>query len=132
MTFSIFCRRSLVHNQSQTEEKYGFCICCSSCSCRCMGLFELTRLSNTHLFNFHSAGLHCQSCWLLLSKHCQCLRNCSKQCLLTSSMLNSPISTCFRIFPYLPHIGYPALHFGLGLRTYPMPRRSPAVPLVAV
>jgi hypothetical protein len=47
----------------------------------------LTRLSKTHLLSFHSAGRHCQSCWLLLSRQVQCLRNSSRQCLFTSSRL---------------------------------------------
>lgn len=41
--------------------------------------------SNTHLFSGLSAPRHCQSCWLLSSKHCQCFRNSSKQLLLMSS-----------------------------------------------
>lgn len=46
-----------------------------------------TRLSNTHLFKGSSTFRHCQSCWLLLSRHSQCFRNSVKQCLLTSSSL---------------------------------------------
>ena len=37
--------------------------------------------------------LHCQSCWLLLSRHSQCLRNSAKQCLFTSSSLSSQSET---------------------------------------
>jgi len=48
-----------------------------------------TKLSNTHLFRGLSHFLHCHSCWLLLSRHSQCLRNSVKQCLLTSSSLIS-------------------------------------------
>lgn len=46
-----------------------------------------TRLSKTHLLSFHSAGRHCQSCWLLSSRHIQCFLNSARQCLLTSSIL---------------------------------------------
>jgi len=51
----------------------------------------LTRLSKTHLFSFHSAGRHCQSCWLLLSKQVQCFLNSARQCLFTSSILSNHI-----------------------------------------
>ena len=52
-----------------------------------------TRLSNTHLLSFHSAGRHCHNCWLLSSRQVQCFLNSSRQCLLTSSRLrNSEIS----------------------------------------
>lgn len=37
--------------------------------------------------------LHCHSCWLLLSRHSQCLRNSAKQCLFTSSSLLSQSET---------------------------------------
>lgn len=46
-----------------------------------------TKLSNTHLLRGLSNFLHCHSCWLLLSRHSQCLRNSAKQCLFTSSSL---------------------------------------------
>lgn len=46
-----------------------------------------TKFSYTHLLSFHSAGRHCHSCWLLLSRHCQCARNCPRQDLLMSSIL---------------------------------------------
>lgn len=53
----------------------------------------LTKLSKTHLLSFHSAGRHCQSWWLLLSRHSQWARNCARQDLLMSSMLPSqPVS----------------------------------------
>lgn len=48
---------------------------------------SLTKFSKTHLFNFHSAGRHCQSCWLLSSRHVQCLRNSSRHDLLMSAIL---------------------------------------------
>jgi hypothetical protein len=48
---------------------------------------ERTKLSKTHLFSFHSCGRHCQSCWLLISRHCQCCLNCSRQWVLISAKL---------------------------------------------
>lgn len=52
----------------------------------------LTSLSNTQPFNARSCLLHCHSCWLLFSRHCQCVRNCSRQFLFTSSSLPTDIS----------------------------------------
>ena len=46
-----------------------------------------TRFSKTHLLSFHSTGRHCHIWWLLLSRHCQWLRNSSRQDLLMSSIL---------------------------------------------
>lgn len=54
--------------------------------------FIRTRLSNTHLFNGLSNLLHCQSCWLLSSRHSQCFRNSWRQCLFTSSSLQCLVS----------------------------------------
>lgn len=51
------------------------------------GRESLTSLSNTHALSNCSGLLQCQSCWLLLSKHCQCFRNSSRQFLLMSSSL---------------------------------------------
>ena len=50
-------------------------------------------MSNTHLLRGLSNFLHCHSCWLLLSRHSQCLRNSAKQCLFTSSRLLSQSET---------------------------------------
>ena len=59
-----------------------------------MRLFvQRTKLSNTHLLRGLSNFLHCHSCWLLLSRHSQCLRNSAKQCLFTSSSLLSQSET---------------------------------------
>lgn len=62
-----------------------------------LGLVQtlLTSLSNTHLFKPLSIFRHCHNCWLLLSRHSQCLRNSSKHDLLMSSNLHIP--TCQRI-----------------------------------
>ena len=51
---------------------------------------SLTRLSNMHLFSGRSTLRQFHSCWLLFSRHSQCLRNSVKQCLFMSSILHAP------------------------------------------
>lgn len=51
----------------------------------------LTRLSNMHLFSGRSTLRQFHSCWLLFSRHSQCLRNSVKQCLFISSILQASI-----------------------------------------
>jgi hypothetical protein len=50
---------------------------------------SLTRLSNMHLFSGRSTLRQFHSCWLLFSRHSQCLRNSVKQCLFISSILQT-------------------------------------------
>lgn len=61
----------------------------------------LTSLSNTHVFSFRSARLHCHSCWLFCSRQFQCLRNSSRHALLMSSSL--PLLSYVSGSPYRSH-----------------------------
>lgn len=49
-------------------------------------VFSNFRLSNMHLFSGRSTLRQFHSCWLLFSRHSQCLRNSVKQCLFMSSI----------------------------------------------
>ena len=52
-----------------------------------------TSLSNTHLFSLRSSDRQFQSCWLWFSKHCQWVRNWSRQFSLMSLILTHVSAT---------------------------------------
>ena len=59
---------------------------------------KYTSFSKTQALSFLSANLHCHSCWLCRSRHCQCPLNSSKQFLLISSSLNHINNRAIKMF----------------------------------
>ena len=62
----------------------------------------LTSLSKTQALSACSNRRQCQSCWLLLSRHFQCMRKYLEQLLLMSSSLfdlvNPHTFSCFAVY----------------------------------